>query len=1301
MKSAETTSGISSARIILLCLALGCAGPVAADHETAQQHLRDGLDDYFSGDYAAAEVHFSDAMTEDPAWAIPVNNRGMARYHQGNYSGADSDFDAAKNLDSSYVAPYLNKGKSLAAQGLLDDALSELQAGLAIDPHHAKLLFNIGWVRDEKGEYTQALSSYEAALDEDPGYVRALAGRAVTLAGQGNTTDAVTAFYDVVNTAEEGDLLAAEAAYNLQLMRGAGLDFSSDTAAASYEQGLHDMSLGRWDLAVTEFSNAWSDENDVPDIPWMRYFCELHRGDETAAGTALDQAKALMPEIDVENSVESRVFLDGIWRDTTPSSIDVFPSRFDLTQRATGGATRERMVPVYGDSTAGGISPVEADLEEVEAYSDFKEIPDTDSDWLADLWEEENFAGLDPAPGDDPDGDGDVNLVEYWSFGTPDLDSDGDGIPDGWETANGLSMSDDRDLDDDDDGDSVPNYAEWLLKTGVQDAAEPAARIYVDAASGDDTSGDGSADHPFRSITKALTEAGSPAVVLIGPGNYEENITLGDRILLVGSGRDETILDADGGVRAVALEDGAAAGIVGMTLTGGYSTSLGGDGAGIRGSSVDAYLLDTSLSDNHALHSYATGGGGSFVAGGSLRVARCMIKGNEAGSVGGGLFLQNIDPAVITGTVFSSNSGRGESLRAEGGEMRITSSTVNGSYHSIELDNNTTSIDNSIIRAALTGSSGSLTISHSGYTTISHNGTVTWGDGLISGADPLFFDEDHDDLRLRPDSPFIDAGDGDTARFDDYFEKTRWDDPNTTDAGTGSPTYADIGFHEFRDTDADGLEDSWEEEHFGDLSHDGTVDTDTDGLSDLEEYTRATLPGDPDCDDDGLSDGDEFYSDGSHHDTDGYVTDPWDADSDDDGLGDGDEHTNGCDPNDADSDNDGISDGYEVDHGFDPLDDRDLEDDFDGDGLPNYAEWLIGSDPGDGTSPTSLHVDAATGSDDSGDGSQTAPFASITKALTTSTPPTAIRISRGTFSESLSLPDSIALVGEGALQTIIDAGGSGRAVLVYGSTASPKTAALIGLGLTGGAVDDGGAGLYGRYLYGIYLNDIRVASNDASSGTQNGGGCLFDRVDAVRIASSTILSNQASGWGGGVSITNDLHFSDVDVVVYDTLIADNSADSGGDGFYCFRCNCRLRSTTVADNDGDGLYFQGDSTAFVDNCILWDNTNDLYVDGFSSATLRYSCVSDTDTGEGVIHSDPLFVDQAGGDYRLAAASPCIDAGDGDTAAFVDFFGSSRVDDPDVTDTGTGNPAYIDIGFHERAVIFSDGFETGNTSAWSSP
>lgn len=120
------------------------------------------------------------------------------------------------------------------------------------------------------------------------------------------------------------------------------------------------------------------------------------------------------------------------------------------------------------------------------------------------------------------------------------------------------------------------------------------------------------------------------------------------------------------------------------------------------------------------------------------------------------------------------------------------------------------------------------------------------------------------------------------------------------------------------DSDGDGLPDWWERLHNFNPQDNGSInainggdgDADNDSLPNSQEYIRQTNPRVADTDEDGLSDGAEVTG----------GTNPLVPDTDGDGLTDLAEQSLGTNPTLVDTDGDGISDKNEVDAGTNPLD---------------------------------------------------------------------------------------------------------------------------------------------------------------------------------------------------------------------------------------------------------------------------------------------------------------------------------------------------------------------------------------------
>ncbi len=120
---------------------------------------------------------------------------------------------------------------------------------------------------------------------------------------------------------------------------------------------------------------------------------------------------------------------------------------------------------------------------------------------------------------------------------------------------------------------------------------------------------------------------------------------------------------------------------------------------------------------------------------------------------------------------------------------------------------------------------------------------------------------------------------------------------------------------------------------------------------------------------------------------------------------------------------------------------------------------------------------------------------------------------------------------------------------------------------------------------------------------------------------------------------------------------------------------RVINNVIAFNSTVGIGLYHGATAGSDvRC------NDLYNPGATQG--NYANMHNYTGENGNISVDPKFRDRAGGDYRLAAMSPCIDAAYGNAAPIVDRIGAPRFDDWGVPNSGQGQPNYADMGSDER-------------------
>lgn len=236
---------------------------------------------------------------------------------------------------------------------------------------------------------------------------------------------------------------------------------------------------------------------------------------------------------------------------------------------------------------------------------------------------------------------------------------------------------------------------------------------------------------------------------------------------------------------------------------------------------------------------------------------------------------------------------------------------------------------------------------------------------------------------------------------------------------------------------------------------------------------------------------------------------------------------------------------------------------------------------------------------------------------------------------------------------------------------------------------------------------------DAPGADERGGG-LWIENGAPTIRNCLIVGNEALN-GGGVSLSNTA------ARLVNCALSGNAASENGGGVWFMGGAPELINCTLAGNsatgDGGGLWTDSAAAALT-SCILWGNGDQngsgelaqVFVSA-GGVAVNYTCIQGLTGGlggTGNLGGDPLFVNAAGLDgvvgtpddnLRLAAGSPCIDAGDSlalpadaddldadsDTAEGVpiDLAGRPRrVDDPATADTGNGPPPVVDLGAYEH-------------------
>jgi Right handed beta helix region len=193
------------------------------------------------------------------------------------------------------------------------------------------------------------------------------------------------------------------------------------------------------------------------------------------------------------------------------------------------------------------------------------------------------------------------------------------------------------------------------------------------------------------------------------------------------------------------------------------------------------------------------------------------------------------------------------------------------------------------------------------------------------------------------------------------------------------------------------------------------------------------------------------------------------------------------------------------------------------------------------------------------------------------------------------------------------------------------------------AEETGGLSLYspsGPIKASLTRTTIRdnVAFNDT------GGGYISLHGEQVIVLDGLVVQGNVAGhFGGGLTISAP--FALVPNVIRNSLIADNTSGSSTSGMSANQ-KLRFEHCTIVGNSASS------PDASFTHCILRQvGTLPL------GAPIEWSNVEGGYPGTGNFDADPLFIDEASGDYHLVPGSPCRDQGD---PAFVPLAGELDVD-----------------------------------------
>lgn len=231
--------------------------------------------------------------------------------------------------------------------------------------------------------------------------------------------------------------------------------------------------------------------------------------------------------------------------------------------------------------------------------------------------------------------------------------------------------------------------------------------------------------------------------------------------------------------------------------------------------------------------------------------------------------------------------------------------------------------------------------------------------------------------------------------------------------------------------------------------------------------------------------------------------------------------------------------------------------------------------------PVSAIFVSPTGSDVTGDGSESKPYQTIQIAINESRRNDIISVAAGTYNENVTLVNDLQLQGDGAQVTTITAG-SGNVVTAHN---------VFNTTISGFTIDGGNTAERGVSISGLASN-LSVTSNTISGSKR---GILCTDNSAATLRNNTVDQNLEYG----------IHcIGQTRAVIEKNHISNN----GLEGILCHEASePTIHQNTVTANTGVGIMISGNSKAIVTGNHLSENSVGFWFRDTSSASIRSNTI----------------------------------------------------------------------------------------------
>ncbi len=150
------------------------------------------------GDFAQAEIYWTELIADFPGNPAAWSNRGNIRVIQNKLDEAIADFNKAIAITEQYPDPFLNRGIAYELKQDWEKAIADYNQVLAIDPEDPVAYNNRGNAEAGQHKWRAALADYEQAFEIAPDFAVARANLALVTYQLGEYQEALRQIRNLV-----------------------------------------------------------------------------------------------------------------------------------------------------------------------------------------------------------------------------------------------------------------------------------------------------------------------------------------------------------------------------------------------------------------------------------------------------------------------------------------------------------------------------------------------------------------------------------------------------------------------------------------------------------------------------------------------------------------------------------------------------------------------------------------------------------------------------------------------------------------------------------------------------------------------------------------------------------------------------------------------------------------------------------------------------------------------------------------------------------------------------------------------